>query len=99
MGVVLVVRGGGEEEEMGNGERKKKKAEVEVEKRSLSLLSLSPPLVVFLFDRQKKKKKILTHTPREISHPASARALAMAHPKPWSSATPAIKAFLPVNRV
>ena len=37
-----------------------------------------------------------THVPRITSHPASARHLEMAQPKPWSSATPATKAFLPM---
>lgn len=32
----------------------------------------------------KQKRSLLTHTPREISAPASARALAIAHPKPCS---------------
>ena len=36
-----------------------------------------------------------THVPRITSQPASARHLEMAQPKPWSSATPATKAFLP----
>ena len=38
-----------------------------------------------------------TQVPRITSHPASARHLEMAQPKPWSSATPATKAFLPVG--
>ncbi len=33
------------------------------------------------------------HVPTSISAPASAKALAMAQPKPWSSPIPAIKAF------
>ena len=36
-----------------------------------------------------------THVPRMTSAPASWRHLEMAQPKPWSSATPATKAFLP----
>lgn len=38
-----------------------------------------------------------TQVPRMTSQPACARHLEMAQPKPWSSATPATKAFLPVD--
>ena len=51
--------------------------------------------------RRREVSKMLragTHVPRMISQPASARHLAMAQPKPWSSATPAMKAFLPARR-
>jgi ABC-type dipeptide/oligopeptide/nickel transport system permease component len=37
-----------------------------------------------------------TQVPRRISAPAAERAFAIAHPKPRSSATPAMKALLPV---
>ena len=40
-----------------------------------------------------------TQVPRMTSQPAFARHLEMAQPKPWSSATPATKAFLPAMRL
>ena len=52
--------------------------------------------------RRREVSKMLragTQTQRITSAPASARALAMAQPKPWSSATPAMKAFLPVRSI
>ncbi|KRX88682.1 hypothetical protein T12_197, partial [Trichinella patagoniensis] len=40
-----------------------------------------------------------THVPTRISAPAAARALAIAHPYPLSSATPAINALLPLKSI